>query len=60
MHFKGKFNLDELPVCMVDKQIYNPAAMIPSLDLMVFSSLGGNLPAMGHFLACDTLQALIG
>lgn len=39
--FKAKFNLDELPMYMVGKQIYNLAAMIPSLDLMVFSSLGG-------------------
>lgn len=40
-----KFSPDGLPVCVVDKEIYNSEAMVSSLKLMVFSSLGGSKTA---------------
>lgn len=42
-----KVNPGGLPLCLVDKHIYNPEAMISSLELMVFSSLGGKTCLLG-------------
>lgn len=53
-----KFNPDGLPVYVVDKEIYKPEAMISSLELMVFSSLGGKTAFRGLF--SGPWQALIG